>query len=75
VKRLSNILALAFAMAAGLHVSGAVAQDVYKVGIDQTNYEPFAWKDASGAWLGWEIELLQAVCESQGMTCEVAPTA
>ena len=61
---------LAVAMA-----GNAQSQEVYKVGIDQTNYEPFASKDASGNWHGWEIELLYAVCESQNMKCELAPTA
>jgi polar amino acid transport system substrate-binding protein len=65
---LACILAVAIA-------GGAQSQEVYKVGIDQTNYEPFASKDASGNWHGWEIELLYAVCESQNMKCEVAPTA
>lgn len=74
MKRLTTILSVA-AVAAGLVVGTAQAQDAYKVGIDQTNYEPFAWKDESGNWLGWEVELVMAVCESQGMTCELAPTA
>ncbi len=79
MKRLTTFLSLAAAAAMGLTVLAATSSvagaDVYKVGIDQTNYEPFAWKDASGAWLGWEVDLLYAVCETQGMTCELAPTA
>ena len=55
--------------------ASAQAETVYKVGIDQTNYEPFASKDASGKWSGWEIDLLFAVCESQAMKCELTPTA
>ena len=75
MKRLMILLALALGLGVLGGASEAIAQDAYKVGIDQTNYEPFAWKDESGTWLGWEVDLLMAVCESQGMTCELAPTA
>ncbi|MSP83296.1 MAG: transporter substrate-binding domain-containing protein [Alphaproteobacteria bacterium] len=75
MKRMTTFLSLAAAAVLFGMAAGAAAADTYKVGIDQTNYEPFAWKDASGAWLGWEVELLYAVCETQGMTCELAPTA
>jgi polar amino acid transport system substrate-binding protein len=67
-----GIVAGAFA---AVLATGAQAGDTYKVGIDQTNYEPFALKDASGTWSGWEIDMMNAVCESQKMTCELAPTA
>ena len=60
---------------AAVMAAGPLAAETYKVGIDQTNYEPFAWKDAGGTWLGWEVDLMYAVCESQQMTCELAPTA
>jgi polar amino acid transport system substrate-binding protein len=72
---MTTFLALAAAVLISGMAVGPAAAETYKVGIDQTNYEPFAWKDASGTWLGWEVELLYAVCESQGMTCELAPTA
>jgi polar amino acid transport system substrate-binding protein len=69
------VLGLAASLLAAALALPASAQDSYKVGIDQTNYEPFAWKDASGQWLGWEVDLLMAVCASQQMKCELAPTA
>jgi polar amino acid transport system substrate-binding protein len=79
VKRLTAFFSLTAAAALGLGVLAGPAEpasaQTYKVGIDQTNYEPFAWKDESGNWLGWEVELVFAVCASQGMTCELAPTA
>lgn len=55
---------------------GAHADDkVYKVGMDQTDYPPFATKDTSGKWTGWEIDLVMAVCEAEAMKCELTPTA
>ena len=36
----------------------AQAQDkVYKVGMDQTDYPPFATKDTAGNWTSWEIDM------------------
>lgn len=54
----------------------AQAQDkVYKLGMDQTDYPPFATKDTSGKWTGWEVELGLAVCAAAKIKCELFPTA
>ncbi|MDQ7247248.1 transporter substrate-binding domain-containing protein [Dongia sedimenti] len=54
----------------------AQAQDkVYKVGMDQTDYPPFATKDTSGKWTGWEVDMAMAVCEAAKIKCELFPTA
>ncbi len=54
----------------------AQAEDkVYKLGMDQTDYPPFATKDTSGKWTGWEVELGLAVCEAAKIKCELFPTA
>jgi len=54
----------------------AQAQDkIYKVGMDQTDYPPFATKDTSGKWTGWEVEMAMAVCEAAKIKCELTPTA
>jgi polar amino acid transport system substrate-binding protein len=58
-----------------LAVTAHADDRVYKVGMDQTDYPPFATKDTSGQWTGWEIDMVMAVCESQGMKCELTPTA
>jgi polar amino acid transport system substrate-binding protein len=48
---------------------------VYKLGMDQTDYPPFATKDTAGKWTGWEVELGLAVCEAAKIKCELFPTA
>jgi polar amino acid transport system substrate-binding protein len=54
----------------------AQAQDkVYKVGMDQTDYPPFATKDTAGNWTGWEVDMAMAVCEAAKIKCELTPTA
>lgn len=54
----------------------AQAQDkVYKVGMDVTDYPPFATKDTAGNWTGWEVDMAWAVCEAAKIKCELTPTA
>lgn len=54
----------------------AQAEDkVYKLGMDQTDYPPFATKDTAGKWTGWEVELGLAVCEAAKIKCDLFPTA
>ncbi|HMO07531.1 MAG TPA: transporter substrate-binding domain-containing protein [Paracoccaceae bacterium] len=52
----------------------AAAQTV-KVGIAAEPYPPFASPDASGNWVGWEVELIGAVCAAAEMQCEIVPVA
>lgn len=66
---------LAVALALGLMTGAAAAQDVVKVGIAAEAYPPFASQDASGAWVGWEVEMIGAICTAAGLTCEVTPVA
>lgn len=66
---------IATAFALGLLAGAAQAQDVVKVGIAAEAYPPFASQDASGSWVGWEVEMIGAVCAGAGLTCEVTPVA
>ncbi|QYK40801.1 MAG: transporter substrate-binding domain-containing protein [Paracoccaceae bacterium] len=52
----------------------AAAQTV-KVGIAAEPYPPFASPDASGNWVGWEVEMIGAVCAAAEMQCEIVPVA
>ncbi|MDW4550603.1 transporter substrate-binding domain-containing protein [Defluviimonas sp. D31] len=61
---------LALAMMAG----GAVAEEV-KIGIAAEPYPPFSSLDASGNWIGWEIEIINAVCAAAEMDCVITPVA
>jgi polar amino acid transport system substrate-binding protein len=66
---------LATTLALGLMSGTALAQDVVKVGIAAEAYPPFASQDASGAWVGWEVEMIGAICTAAGLTCEITPVA
>lgn len=66
---------LAAALALGLLSGAASAQQVVKVGIAAEPYPPFASQDASGAWVGWEVEMIGAICTAAGLTCEITPVA
>ena len=38
-------------------------------------YPPFTSKDASGKWVGWEIDLINAVCKHLNEKCELVEVA
>lgn len=63
-----------FVAAALLFASPAVAQEV-KIGIAAEAYPPFASPDAAGNWVGWEIEIINAVCAAAEMQCVITPVA
>lgn len=66
-------------IAAGLLVATAsmtVAQaEAIKIGIASEAYAPFSSPDASGAWVGWEIEIIGAVCAEAKIECAITPVA
>ncbi len=65
-------LALAAAVALA---AGAAAATPVKVGIAAEPYPPFASPDAAGNWVGWEIEIIGAVCAAAEMDCQIVPVA
>jgi polar amino acid transport system substrate-binding protein len=65
------ILAVAFGAAS---FGAASAQEV-RFGMAPEPYPPFASVDASGKWIGWEIELMDAVCAEAKLECTIVPTA
>ena len=66
-------IALAAALVMSL-ATGALAQQV-KIGIAAEAYPPFASPDASGNWVGWEVEIINAVCKAGAMDCVITPVA
>src|SRR5438046_491651 len=46
-----------------------------KFGIAAEPYPPFTSKDASGKWIGWEIDLMDAVCKQLREKCEIVEVA
>jgi polar amino acid transport system substrate-binding protein len=64
-----------FAAAAALALAGPAAAQTVKVGIAAEPYPPFASPDAAGNWVGWEVEIIGAVCAAAELTCEITPVA
>ena len=60
--------------AACLMAAPALPQEV-KVGIAAEAYPPFASPDASGNWVGWEVDIINAVCAAGQMQCVITPVA
>ncbi len=56
-------------------MTGAAFADPVRVGIAAEPYPPFAAPDAAGNWIGWEIDIINAVCEAATLDCEITPTA
>lgn len=69
MKLISRLLAgAAFAASA---VAATTVHAEVRFGIMNEAYPPFFAKDASGAWKGWEIDLMNAVCVEMKETCSV----
>ena len=62
-------------VAAALLVASPVAAQEVKFGIAAEAYPPFASPDASGNWVGWEVEFINAMCAAGEMTCVITPVA
>ena len=58
-------------IAAGAVLFGfaAQAQADVKFGVAAEPYPPFESKDASGNWVGWEMDLMRAICEQMKEKC------
>lgn len=70
MKLKSAIFALALAGAA----SAAVAEKV-RMGIATEPYPPFSTPDASGNYTGWEIDIINAICDEASLDCEIVASA
>src|SRR5215208_3074635 len=46
-----------------------------RFGIASEPYPPFAWKDATGEWVGWEVDLMNAVCRRLKEKCSIVEVA
>ena len=55
---------------------GTVAEAApIKIGIGAEPYAPFTSPDASGNWVGWEIDIANAICKQAALDCVITPTA
>jgi polar amino acid transport system substrate-binding protein len=66
---------LAAAALVGLAAAGARAETPIKFGVAAEPYPPFSAQDASGKWVGFEIDLMDAVCAEMKAKCELVATA
>jgi polar amino acid transport system substrate-binding protein len=64
-------LALAFGLAGAVSASA----ETVKVGFAAEPYPPFTSPDASGKWVGWEVEFQEAVCKEAKLDCVITPVA
>ena len=65
-------IAIVVALAASATAAGA---ETVRVGVTPKSYPPFAYRDASGRWVGWEIEIVNAVCVNAKLECPITPIA
>lgn len=72
MKRIIGMLAGAVA-ALALGANFAAAD--LKIGYSAENYPPFSEKGADGKWVGWEVEIQQALCAAMKEKCEIVEVA
>ena len=68
----TSLLAGLAALALG---AGAAAAEEVKIGIAAEPYPPFASPDSAGNWVGWEVEVIDAVCKAAALDCVLTPVA
>ena len=66
---------LALALVATLALGTAALADPLKIGVASEPYPPFTSPDASGNWVGWEVDFMHAICASAKIECVITPTA
>ncbi len=63
------------AAASAMMASAAPAMADVKIGVAAEPYPPFASKDTSGTWVGWEMDVMNAVCAEMKEKCELVEVA
>lgn len=66
---------LVFFAATLAFVSTAPAMADLRIGVAAEPYAPFTSKDASGKWVGWEIDVMDALCAEIKEKCTIVETA
>ncbi|WP_171206778.1 transporter substrate-binding domain-containing protein [Ruegeria sp. HKCCA0235A] len=62
-------------LAAAVLSAGVASAEEVKIGIAAEPYPPFASLDSSGSWVGWEIDVINAVCAAAELDCVITPVA
>ena len=63
------------AAAIAMMASAAPAMADIRFGVAAEPYPPFTSKDASGKWVGWEVDLMDAVCAQLKEKCSIVEVA
>lgn len=71
----ATLKTLAAALVLGVTAIGAASAEPVKVGVAAEPFPPFASPDANGKWVGWEIDIINAVCEKAKLDCQITPVA
>jgi len=73
---MKNVMKIAFlALAVGTAGMGAAMAEEIKVGVAAEPYPPFTSPDATGKWVGWEVEFMDAICAEAKLDCVITPVA
>lgn len=64
----------ALVVAVGALAQPALAETV-RVGFSAEPYAPFTSPDASGKWVGWEVDFMNAICTKAKLDCVITPVA
>jgi len=67
--------AVAAAAAVMLGFAANAQAEPIKFGVAAEPYPPFTSKDASGTWVGWEIDLMNALCKQMNEECQLVEVA
>ncbi len=74
MRLISRISVGLLALAAATSLASAKDWTVVRIGTDAT-YPPFESQDASGAIVGFDIDIMNAVCAELKLTCQIENTA
>lgn len=55
--------------------AGVASAEQVKIGIAAEPYPPFTSLNSSGTWIGWEVDIIKAVCAAGKLDCVVTPVA
>jgi polar amino acid transport system substrate-binding protein len=66
---------LVLAALAAMAIGTAVEAAPIKIGVAAEPYPPFTSPDASGNWVGWEVDFMNAICKQAALECVITPTA
>lgn len=69
------IAAALLSMVLAVGIPFAKAAETIKVGFSPEPYPPFYSQDAAGNWGGFEVELLNAICDQMKAKCVLTPIA